>query len=1078
MKILPATALFLLTAFACPREILAQDPSSPQSPAPTIEEEDAYLAMAAGGEPIPERDRIWFREIFAKAENGDPRAQGLAAFALRRGRGTRRDLETARRLARLAHEGEDPIGTFNLAYLLYFESSDVVDRNKGKGLFPAASEGLESLAEEGDTIATAILGFYYLRGLDGKRDKNKARSLFRRAASAGERLGQFNLANLTDRGYIDSGPEGLDTFALMRRAALQGMPEAQLELGLTYQRGRAGLLPDAKRALQWILASAAQGYPRARAEILRQGIERSDVDLVKGAIDGKKDFLSGRPPGGGRDFVELAASRGNAEVLRLILEARADPDRRVGGSSYTALHAAVQADRLEAVRVLLEAGADPNAVDNHGNSPLSIALKRKQEKVADLLRKHGADLSLPDRKGRVALVRAAAGGDEKLVARLLGYGADPRVAEGEELTPCRAAWDKGKAKVIEVFRERGVECRPPFKKRKKGKPPQAAAQSDLSRPDSCTTGRCHGRLLKKVVVKHRPVEEDGCSPCHEGRASEHPEGEGKEFTLKGGSTRKLCFGCHRDLAASVEAAKHEHTAVREGRCTACHTPHGGRFNNLLAKFNPAYSEWGTITGVDKGTMVLCWDCHQKEIALEEETKTLTGFRNGELNLHFVHVNRKKGRTCSACHDTHAANQEFHIRKDVPFGSGGWKLPIEYTRTGTGGSCVVGCHRKQVYDRVSPVKLPEKPAAARPAKEAPKAGPPAGKVIPPPPRKGESAEVKGAMSTVPQTGGGRDRVDALITDLGDGSHVVRRNAAKDLGELDDGRAVDPLVKALFDSNAYVREAAAISLGRLGGPAQAADLRMALRDDVGYVHTAAYAALVTITKGSFEKVAALDEWPSLACITSGCHRPLTEGEEVHLPMLAEGCAPCHGESRGEHPGTDGPEFSSGRQDSQREFCFSCHRDLGSRVDADRHVHEPVEKGLCFRCHNLHGSKNRKLLKVFFPEEYYLEFRVENFNLCWECHDRSITLEETTEKGTGFRNGKRNLHFVHINQRKGRSCKACHGIHSGDGEFSIKNSRHFRPGWSLPILFTGTPTGGSCVVGCHRAMEYDRESPLRYR
>lgn len=32
-------------------------------------------------------------------------------------------------------------------------------------------------------------------------------------------------------------------------------------------------------------------------------------------------------------------------------------------------------------------------------------------------------------------------------------------------------------------------------------------------------------------------------------------------------------------------------------------------------------------------------------------------------------------------------------------------------------------------------------------------------------------------------------------------------------------------------------------------------------------------------------------------------------------------------------------------------------------------------------------------------------------------------------------------------------------------------------IPLRFRRTPTGGSCVSGCHRPLDYDRERPARY-
>jgi len=98
---------------------------------------------------------------------------------------------------------------------------------------------------------------------------------------------------------------------------------------------------------------------------------------------------------------------------------------------------------------------------------------------------------------------------------------------------------------------------------------------------------------------------------------------------------------------------------------------------------------------------LCFNCHEKTLVLDPKTTTLTGFRNGDQNLHYVHVNKKKGRTCRACHDAHATNNPRHIRDAVPFGA--WDLPVGFSISENGGSCLPGCHQKFSYDRKEPVK---------------------------------------------------------------------------------------------------------------------------------------------------------------------------------------------------------------------------------------------------------------------------------------------------------------------------------------------------------------------------------------
>jgi len=110
---------------------------------------------------------------------------------------------------------------------------------------------------------------------------------------------------------------------------------------------------------------------------------------------------------------------------------------------------------------------------------------------------------------------------------------------------------------------------------------------------------------------------------------------------------------------------------------------------------------------------LCFTCHDKQLVLQPKTTGLTRSRNGDDNLHFVHVNRPdKGRSCRACHATHASTHEAHVRDSVPYGK--WELPINFTPTATGGSCAPGCHKEAPYDREKAIQRPTLPGLS-PAK---------------------------------------------------------------------------------------------------------------------------------------------------------------------------------------------------------------------------------------------------------------------------------------------------------------------------------------------------------------------------
>jgi predicted CXXCH cytochrome family protein len=155
----------------------------------------------------------------------------------------------------------------------------------------------------------------------------------------------------------------------------------------------------------------------------------------------------------------------------------------------------------------------------------------------------------------------------------------------------------------------------------------------------------------------------------------------------------------------IENKEFLHGPVAQKDCKGCHSSHGSEHFRLLIKEYPPefYAPFSTEA------YELCFSCHKESLALVEKTSELTDFRNGEMNLHYLHVNKpQRGRTCRSCHSTHASTQANHVRESVPYGM--WDLPIQFEKTETGGSCTPGCHVAYRYDRESPVDYTS-PAAA-------------------------------------------------------------------------------------------------------------------------------------------------------------------------------------------------------------------------------------------------------------------------------------------------------------------------------------------------------------------------------
>lgn len=190
----------------------------------------------------------------------------------------------------------------------------------------------------------------------------------------------------------------------------------------------------------------------------------------------------------------------------------------------------------------------------------------------------------------------------------------------------------------------------------------------------------------------------------------------------------------------------------------------------------------------------------------------------------------------------------------------------------------------------------------------------------------------------------------------------------------------------------------------------------------------------------------------------HRPVAEGK----------CTACHT--------PHSTDYEKQLQAPLKEICFGCHEELGYTVAESAGKHGPVNTNDCAQCHLVHGSPYSRLLRAYFPAEFYTPYATEKYRICFNCHNSRIALRKMSEE-TEFRNGRSNLHFLHVNREKGRSCKACHGVHAGNQEKHIREEVPFGRGWSYPITYKKTATGGSCVVGCHKPKKYDREIPVRY-
>lgn len=222
----------------------------------------------------------------------------------------------------------------------------------------------------------------------------------------------------------------------------------------------------------------------------------------------------------------------------------------------------------------------------------------------------------------------------------------------------------------------------------------AAATGRASAQD-CQTGPCHRDVGRQAVI-HAPVEEGDCTACHAGGGRRHPEGAGDEFSGFTGEESLLCYGCHAEVQAEITGAPVVHAPLIGGACMACHHPHESAYDSLLVgkTYSDSSGNQPRRMAMEISNFDLCWQCHDKYVAVMHSTTAKTGFRDGTRNLHLVHLAGEEGYLCSACHRPHASAREFLLERPMD-----WTDDlVGFGRREGGGYCAPGCHEAKVYRR--------------------------------------------------------------------------------------------------------------------------------------------------------------------------------------------------------------------------------------------------------------------------------------------------------------------------------------------------------------------------------------------
>ncbi len=211
---------------------------------------------------------------------------------------------------------------------------------------------------------------------------------------------------------------------------------------------------------------------------------------------------------------------------------------------------------------------------------------------------------------------------------------------------------------------------------------------------------CHDDFeepLQTAALVHQPLKDKkSCTNCH----SPHASDKGKILLAE---EKTLCLTCHtkpikgssKTIAGMKDVFRkglHEHGAITKDGCSSCHNPHYAENPYLLpAKITDGFY----VKGVAE-SFAFCFTCHDSQLLTAATTTSATSFRDGDRNLHAVHVSGDKGRNCTVCHEIHTSDNEHLLKENILFGT--WTMSMKYTQLDGGGTCQTGCHSDKTYKR--------------------------------------------------------------------------------------------------------------------------------------------------------------------------------------------------------------------------------------------------------------------------------------------------------------------------------------------------------------------------------------------